>query len=127
MRSDKPRLDLSRFLNEAPGDDVRDPEDASAAVFLADCAEEDWERILRHCEVRSFRRGEDVVRDGEHDRALLILTKGTLEFVSREHTFNVVTAPSLVGEVRCAWGSSLALRLGMTANSRCRSGSGRVP
>jgi CRP/FNR family cyclic AMP-dependent transcriptional regulator len=96
---DKTRLDLSRFLNEAPGDEVREPEDSAEAVFLAECDDQDWERILRHCDRRSFRRGEEIVRDGEVDRALLILTQGTLEFVSGERTFNVIAAPSVVGEV----------------------------
>jgi CRP/FNR family cyclic AMP-dependent transcriptional regulator len=97
VRGDKARLDLRRFLNEAPGDEVHELE--SDTVFLADCDEEDWARILRHCDRRSFRAGEEIVRDGEVDRALLILTEGTLEFVSRERTFNVIVAPSLVGEV----------------------------
>ena len=99
MRGDKPRLDLRRFLNEAPGETFSEPEAATDTVFLADRDAEDWARIVRHCDRRSFRAGEEIVRDGEVDRALLILTQGTLEFVSRERTFNVVVAPSLVGEV----------------------------
>jgi CRP/FNR family cyclic AMP-dependent transcriptional regulator len=99
MREVTPRLDLSRFLNDAPGEEGHEPETATDTVFLADCDEEDWARIVRHCDRRSFRGGEEIVRHGEIDRALLILTEGELEFVSAERTFNVIVAPSLVGEV----------------------------
>ena len=104
MRGDKQRLDLRRFLNEAPGEEAFEPEPATDTIFLEDCDDEDWARIVRGCDRRTLRTGEVIVRDGEIDRAMLILTRGALEFVihdrdGRETVFNVVVAPSLVGEV----------------------------
>jgi CRP-like cAMP-binding protein len=73
-------------------------------VFLPQCDEEDWRRILRYCDRRRFRAGEDVVRSGDVDRSLLILESGVLDLViagehGGERVLHAIEAPSVVGEV----------------------------
>lgn len=97
------RLDLRRFMNDDPDVDLR-AETPSETAFLADCAPEDWERIVRRSEWRRFGPGEELAREGEADRALLILVAGSVEIVvaaddGGERRVNVVEAPSLLGEV----------------------------
>ena len=74
------------------------------APFLADGYDEDWERLERYAARRRFRTGEEIVREGEVDRSLIVLLSGTLDFVARssageERVLSVIEAPSLVGEV----------------------------
>jgi len=94
------RLDLSRFLEPSDSEGpVAEPADDT--VFLADLDESQWAVILRHCEHRRFRRGDVVVREGDADRSLAIVRAGTLGFYldARDRVpFNVVEAPSVVGE-----------------------------
>jgi CRP-like cAMP-binding protein len=85
-------------MNASP-EDALEPEDAVETVFLADCDRDDWNRIVAHCEWRRFGRGDEVAREGEVDRALMILVAGTLELRVSDRTVNVIEAPSLVGEV----------------------------
>ena len=54
-------------------------ESAGDLVFLEDRSEEDWQKLLAHTDVRRFRAGEEVIRAGDTDRALYIVTEGTLE------------------------------------------------
>ncbi len=85
------------------------PEDATGelageAPFLADSYAEDWERLERYATRRRFSRGEEIVREGEIDRSLIVLLSGELVFVATsstgdERTLNTIEAPSLVGEV----------------------------
>src|SRR5436189_1189314 len=91
-------LDVRRFMNASP-DDPLEPEDAAESVFLADCDTDDWNRIVAHCEWRRFAAGDEVAREGDVDRALLILVAGTLELRVHDRPVNVIEAPSLVGEV----------------------------
>ena len=91
-------LDYRRFMNASPEDGL-DPEDGAETVFLADCDAEDWNRIVAHCDWRRFGAGDDVAREGDVDRALMILVAGTLELRVRDRVVNVIEAPSLVGEV----------------------------
>jgi hypothetical protein len=53
--------------------------DPAEVVFLAECTDEDWDRILRYCAHRRFAAGEILIREGQVDRTLMILTSGTLE------------------------------------------------
>jgi hypothetical protein len=55
--------------DDAPGSDL---------TFLADRAEADWTAVLDHTEVRRFSAGEEVIRAGDDDRALYLLTSGSL-------------------------------------------------
>lgn len=48
-------------------------------VFLPSWTEADWRALVREAEVRRFRLGETLARQGEADRSLLIVTAGALE------------------------------------------------
>jgi CRP/FNR family cyclic AMP-dependent transcriptional regulator len=79
-------------------------ESAGDLVFLADRGEEDWGKLLAHTDVRRFRAGEEVIRVGDTDRALLIVTEGALDvFLPRRgggtRQFKSIEAPSVIGEL----------------------------
>jgi CRP-like cAMP-binding protein len=95
---------LSRLTNHTPGDDEGAGALPSEAPFLADSYAEDWERLERFAARRRFRPGEDLVREGEVDRSLIILLSGELSFVvadtsGAERELSTIEAPSVVGEV----------------------------
>src|ERR1700689_4371516 len=71
-------------------------------VLLADRPRSDWQKILAHTETRRFSRGETIITAGESDRALYLLTLGTLGVRlggDPQKTFKAIDAPSVVGEV----------------------------
>jgi SulP family sulfate permease len=70
-----------------------------APVFLGGLADEDWEFLLEHTELRRLRAGETLIRAGEADRSLYLLTQGTLTVTARHLTGRTIDAPSIVGEV----------------------------
>lgn len=72
---------------------------ATEAPFLAGSYAEDWERLERHSARRRFSRGDEIVREGEVDRSLIIVLSGELAFVHGDRVLSVIVAPSLVGEV----------------------------
>jgi len=98
-------MQLSRLTNQASGDaGESSAEAASEAPFLADSYAEDWERLERFAARRHFRAGEDVVRQGDIDRSLIIVLSGKLSFIVAtesgvERVLTVIEAPSVVGEV----------------------------
>lgn len=96
---------LSRLTNQGSRDpNDSSPEAASEAPFLADSYAEDWERLERFATRRRFVTGEDVVRQGDDDRSLIIVLSGALTFIvategGAERVVSVIEAPSVVGEV----------------------------
>ena len=91
---------MRRLTNLAPADEGESaPGTATEAPFLADSYAEDWERLERHSARRRFSRGDEIVREGEVDRSLIIVLAGELAFVRGDRVLSVITAPSLVGEV----------------------------
>lgn len=91
--------DFSSFF-EYPGAAER----ADQLVFLAKVSEADWAKLLGHTETRRFSAGEEVMRKGEQDDALLLIAEGRVEIIldpQRRHPkqFSVIEAPSVVGEV----------------------------
>ncbi len=83
-------------------DSVAIHERSDELVLLADRPRSDWEKILAHTETRRFSRGETIITAGEQDRALYLLTEGTLGVRLQgqsEETFKAIDAPSVVGEV----------------------------
>jgi CRP-like cAMP-binding protein len=97
-------MSLRRLTNYALPDALAAPSPPSEASFLASSYAEDWERLERFAARRRFRGGEDIVREGEVDRALIIVLSGALAFVARssageERVLSIIEAPSLVGEV----------------------------
>ena len=68
-------MDTTGFF-QYPG--TRCPLDALPG-FLEERGEEDWALLLDHTETRRFRAGQDVLTQGELDRALYLLVDGRLQ------------------------------------------------
>jgi CRP-like cAMP-binding protein len=67
-------------------------------LFMPEATATDWALIFAHGEPYDFGPGDEIVRAGEHERALYLLVDGTLG-VRAEERFKQIDAPSLVGEV----------------------------
>jgi len=72
-----------------------------ALTFLPDRDEQEWEVLLSYTELRRFSTAELVIKRGDRERALYLLTAGTLQVRTDERsaTFKTIEAPSVVGEV----------------------------
>jgi CRP-like cAMP-binding protein len=74
--------------------------DRPELVFLGDRGEEDWARLLRFAERRRIRAGETLIREGEIDRSLYLLSEGRLEVLLGDALRLAVIEPgSVVGEL----------------------------
>lgn len=83
-------------------DSVEVRERSDELALLAGRPRSDWEKVLAHTETRRFSRDELIISAGETDRALYLLTEGTLGVrlqADTEKTFKAIDAPSVVGEV----------------------------
>jgi CRP/FNR family cyclic AMP-dependent transcriptional regulator len=69
-------MDTTGFF-QYPGDEPL-PADTPPG-FLEDRGDEDWTLLLEHTETRLYRAGQEVLTQGEHDRALYLLVDGRLE------------------------------------------------
>jgi CRP/FNR family cyclic AMP-dependent transcriptional regulator len=77
-------------------------ERAEDLALLAGRPQSDWAKVLAHTETRRFSRDETIISAGEKDRALYLLTEGTLGVrldADTNRTFKAIDAPSVVGEV----------------------------
>jgi CRP/FNR family transcriptional regulator, cyclic AMP receptor protein len=88
-------------------------------TFLADRGEQDWEIVLSHTETRRFSAGDEVIRAGDDDRALYLLTEGSLS-VASGGAFRTIDAPSVVGEVAFLDGGRRSLTLVATTGGELR-------
>lgn len=95
-------MDVTSFF------DYPDPERAGASqdlLFLADLSDQDWDRLLAYTETRRFATGEVVMDLGEVERALYIITEGSLEVLipegrdQRLRRLAVREAGTVIGEV----------------------------
>jgi CRP-like cAMP-binding protein len=73
-------------------------------LFMPDRTAAQWETLLAHSERRTFRAGEDVIRRGEVDRALLIIVEGSVTPILREGPIRpergpLMPAGSVIGEI----------------------------
>jgi CRP/FNR family transcriptional regulator, cyclic AMP receptor protein len=72
-------------------------------VFLAERPKDDWSRLLHYTEVRRFGARETMIRAGELDRSLYIVTDGQLEVllpgVDGEIRFGTIGPGSVTGEI----------------------------
>jgi CRP-like cAMP-binding protein len=79
------------------------PEATVRETVLADRSLRDWQRLLEHTDRRRFTRGDVVVREGDAERALWIVSRGMLEVVvgrpGREQVVATVPARSVFGEI----------------------------
>jgi CRP/FNR family cyclic AMP-dependent transcriptional regulator len=77
-------------------------ERAEQLALLAGRPQSDWAKVLAHTETRRFSRDETIISAGDKDRALYLLTEGTLGVrldADTNKTFKAIDAPSVVGEV----------------------------
>ena len=76
-------------------------EDSADLLFLPEATATDWATIFSYAQVREVPVGLALVQAGEDDRALYLLTEGTLGVrMPREETaFKSIDAPSVVGEL----------------------------
>jgi CRP-like cAMP-binding protein len=72
---------------------------APEAGLLAARTEEDWDALLAYTDTRRMRPGDWLVREGELDRALYVLSDGRLEAILPGRAGRVIEAPATVGEV----------------------------
>lgn len=70
-------------------------------LFMPEATATDWALVFAHAEPSNFESGEEIVRAGEHERALYLLVDGTLgvRCADARAPFKQIDAPSLVGEV----------------------------
>lgn len=76
-------------------------EDSADLLFLPDATASDWATIFSYAEVRRIGAGLAVVQAGERDRALYLLTEGTVgvRLPRDEGAFKTIDAPSVLGEL----------------------------
>jgi CRP/FNR family transcriptional regulator, cyclic AMP receptor protein len=72
---------------------------APEAGLLAARTEEDWDALLAYTDTRRMRPGDWLIREGELDRALYLLSDGRLEAILPGRAGRVIEAPAAVGEV----------------------------
>jgi CRP-like cAMP-binding protein len=76
-------------------------EDSADLLFMPEATASDWAAVFRHAEVRRVAAGLAVVQAGEQDRALYLLTEGTVgvRLPRDEGAFKTIDAPSVLGEL----------------------------
>ena len=76
-------------------------EDSADLLFMPEATASDWATVFSHAEVRRVGEGLAVVQAGEQDRALYLLTEGTVgvRLPRDEGHFKSIDAPSVLGEL----------------------------
>jgi CRP-like cAMP-binding protein len=76
-------------------------EDSDELLFMPEATAADWATVFRHAEVRRVAAGLALVQAGEDDRALYLLTEGTVgvRLPRDEGAFKTIDAPSVLGEL----------------------------
>jgi len=76
-------------------------EDSADLLFMPEATASDWATVFSHAEVRRVGAGLALVQAGEDDRALYLLTEGTVgvRLPRDESAFKTIDAPSVVGEL----------------------------
>jgi CRP/FNR family transcriptional regulator, cyclic AMP receptor protein len=76
-------------------------EDSADLLFMPDATATDWATIFDYAQVREVPAGLALVQAGEDDRALYLLTEGSLavRIPRGETAFKSIDAPSVVGEL----------------------------
>ena len=76
-------------------------EDSADLLFMPDASATDWATVFSHAEVRQVGAGLALVQAGEQDRALYLLTEGTVgvRLPRDEGAFKTIDAPSVLGEL----------------------------
>jgi CRP/FNR family transcriptional regulator, cyclic AMP receptor protein len=102
-------MDTTGFF-QYPGDQTLPSENPPG--FLEDRDDTDWALLLEHTETRLFRAGQDVLTQGEHDRALYLLVDGHLRAPS-----GAVAPVSTFGEVAFLDGRPRAVTVTATTDA----------
>jgi CRP-like cAMP-binding protein len=89
-------------------------EDSADLLFMPDATAADWATVFRYAEVRRIGAGLAVVQAGEDDRALYLLTEGTVGvgLPRDEGAFKSIDAPSVLGELAFCDGRPRSATLG---------------
>jgi CRP-like cAMP-binding protein len=104
--------DFFAYPGEAPTDDL---------TFLGRHFAEDWRVLLDHTETRRFSDGDVIIRAGETDRALYLITAGSLAVAGRRaERFRAIEAPAVVGEVAFLDGGPRSVTLVATSDGELR-------
>ena len=76
-------------------------EDSADLLFMPEATASDWATIFSHAEVLRIGAGLALVQAGEQDRALYLLTEGTVgvRLPRDEGAFKSIDAPSVLGEL----------------------------
>ena len=76
-------------------------EDSADLLFMPEATATDWATVFSHAEVRRVDEGLALVQAGEQDRALYLLTEGTVgvRLPRDEGAFKQIDAPSVLGEL----------------------------
>ena len=76
-------------------------EDAADLLFMPNATASDWVTVFGYAEVRRLDEGLALVQAGEMDRALYLLTEGSVgvQLPRDESPFKVIDAPSVLGEL----------------------------
>ena len=76
-------------------------EDSADLLFLPNATASDWATLFSYAEVRRIGAGLALVQAGEQDRALYLLTEGTVgvRLPRDEGAFKTIDAPSVLGEL----------------------------
>jgi CRP-like cAMP-binding protein len=76
-------------------------EDPADLLFMPRATAQDWVTIFSHAEVRHIAAGLALVQAGEEDRAIILLTEGTVgvRLPRDEAPFKSIDAPSVLGEL----------------------------
>lgn len=89
-------MDTQAFFRYPTAD--AEPE-ASEPGFLDDCSEREWTTLLSYMQTRNLHAGEIVFAQGHLDRALYLLTGGTVELSGTHSPPATVEAPAQLGEL----------------------------
>jgi CRP-like cAMP-binding protein len=76
-------------------------EDSADLLFMPEATASDWATVFSHAEVRRIGAGLAVVQAGEDDRAIYLLTEGSVgvRLPRDEGAFKTIDAPSVLGEL----------------------------
>jgi CRP/FNR family transcriptional regulator, cyclic AMP receptor protein len=76
-------------------------EDSADLLFMPGATAADWATVFAHAEVRRVGAGLALLQAGERDRALYLLTEGTIgvRLPRDEGAFKTIDAPSVLGEL----------------------------
>ena len=92
-------MSFSSFFNYPIKDSDDEPNDY---IFLPDWSNDEWGKLLKHCQTQLFERDKVVIKAGEAENSLYILTFGTLEVLMEQRgqtrRLASIQSGSVVGE-----------------------------